>query len=58
VAVDGKTLRGAHPSDGQAAWCTCWPVWTTLAARSWPNTRSAARPRRSAAFGRCWRPGP
>ena len=35
-----------------AARCTCWRRWTTPAARCWPNSRSAARPKRSPAFGR------
>jgi hypothetical protein len=26
VAVDGKTLRGAHPPDGDGRPCTCWPI--------------------------------
>jgi hypothetical protein len=48
VAVDGKTLAApAHPCQATAARCTCWPAWTTLPARSWPNARSVARPRRS-----------
>jgi hypothetical protein len=53
MAVDGKTLRGAHPLTVTAARCTCWRRWSMPAARCWPNVRSAARPRRSVAFGRC-----
>jgi DDE_Tnp_1-associated len=54
VAVDGKTLRAPAPPPATAARCTCWRRWTTPAARCWPNTRSAAPPRRSPACGRCW----
>jgi DDE_Tnp_1-associated len=57
VAVDGKTLRGALGAGGRpAARCTCSRRWTTPAARSWPNVRSAARPRRCPRSPRCWRP--
>jgi DDE_Tnp_1-associated len=56
AAVDGKTLRGARGEAATAARCTCWRRWTTPAARSWPNVRSAAPPRRSPRSPRCWRP--
>jgi hypothetical protein len=56
VAVDGKTLRGALGAGGDGRPCTCWRRWTTPAARSWPNVRSAARPRRCPRSPRCWRP--
>src|SRR5215211_1173310 len=42
-----------HPTV-TAARCTCWRRWTTPAARCWPNTKSAARPRRCPPSPRCW----
>jgi hypothetical protein len=45
VAVDGKTLRGAHPPTVTAARCTCWPAWTTPAeSPPRPAGRPAPRP--------------
>lgn len=54
VAVHGKTLRGAHPPDGDGRPVQLLAAMTTPAARCWPNTKSAARPARCPLSPRCW----